>query len=70
MSKTPVETPFDRSSLEMQLPPSYQKQNIFARIYSRPFRELSAWEIVLRLAIALLAGAVIGAIIGVIVRFA
>lgn len=70
MSKTQVETPFDHSSLEMQPPPSYQKQNIFARIYSRPFRELSALELLLRFTIAILIGAVIGAIIGVIVRFA
>lgn len=70
MSKTPGETPFDHSDPEMQPPPSYQKQNVFVRIYSRPFRELSAWEILLRFTIALLIGAVIGAIIGVIVRFA
>jgi hypothetical protein len=70
MSKTPGESPFDHSTLEMQPPPSYQKENIFVRIYSRPFRELSPWEILLRFTVALLVGAAIGAIIGVIVRFA
>lgn len=60
----------DHSSEEMQLPPRAPRQNIFARIYSRPFRELTFWEIVLRFTIALLVGAVVGAIIGVIIRFA
>ena len=70
MSKTVVESPSDVSSLEMQPPSGSPRQNIFVRLYSRPFRELSPWEIVLRAVIAILVGAVVGAIIGVIVRFA
>lgn len=60
----------DSSSLELQPLPKQKKQNIFTRIYFRPYKELSVWEIVLRGSIALLVGAMVGAIIGVIVRFA
>jgi len=70
MSKIAADWSTDNPSLELQSPPRHRKQNIFVRIYSRPFKELSVWEIVLRVFIALLIGAVVGVIIGVIIRFA
>lgn len=70
MSKKPADLSMEDSSLETQPPAKRAKRDIFARIYSRPYKELSGWEIALRALIALLIGAVVGVIIGVIVRFA
>lgn len=70
MSKKPAGLSMEDSSLEMQPAAKRARQNIFARIYFRPYKELSGWEIALRALIALLIGAVVGVIIGVTVRFA